>query len=174
MNHQVRRFQPADRDAMIHFARALPEHDLLFLERDLGEPRVVEAWLAAVAKGWIDSFVAIEDADDAAARLAGTAALIRDPHGFSAHVGEVRLLVDPGRRGHGLGRDLIETVFAAAHAHGLAKLTAQMTPDQTASVALFESLGFAQEARLRDQVRGRDGVSHDLVILACAIARRAG
>jgi RimJ/RimL family protein N-acetyltransferase len=171
MNHTVRRFDSRDRDAMLAFARDLPEHDLLFLGRDLGQPRVVEAWLGAIADGWIDSFVAIEDADGVAPRLVGTAALVRDPHGWSAHVGEVRLLVDPDRRGHGIGRDLVEAVFAAAHAHGLAKLTAQMTPDQAGSIALFESLGFREEALLKGQVRGRDGIAHDLAILACGTAR---
>jgi RimJ/RimL family protein N-acetyltransferase len=169
MNHTVRRFHAADRDAMAAFAATLPEHDLLFLGRDLRHPRVIEAWLAAIEEGWIDSFLAAEEDG----RIVGTAALVRDPLGWSAHVGEVRLLVDPDRRGHGLGRDLLETVFAAAHGYGLAKLTAAMTPDQTASVALFESLGFRGEALLKDQVRTRDGTAHDLAILSHDIVRTA-
>ena len=102
---------------------------------------------------------------------------MRDPLGWSAHVGEVRLLVGPDRRGAGLGRDLLEAVFAIAQAHGLAKLSARMTADQAGSIALFESLGFRAEALLRDQVRGHDGVAHDLAILSLdpgrAAARRA-
>jgi len=169
MNHTIRRLAPADRDAMATFAAALPEHDLLFLGRDLRHPRVIAAWVAAVEEGWIDSFVAVSE--DGA--VLGTAALVRDPLGWSAHVGEVRLLVGPALRGHGLGRDLLECVFAAARAHGLAKLTAQMTPDQAGSLSLFESLGFRAEALLKDQVRGRDGVHHDLAILAYDAGRVA-
>ena len=48
MNHVIRRFRPADRDAMLAFANSLPEHDLLFLGRDLRQPRVIEAWLEAI------------------------------------------------------------------------------------------------------------------------------
>jgi len=162
MNHTIRRFEPADRDAMATFAGALPEHDLLFLGRDLRHPRVIEAWLGAIGEGWIDSFVAV--AEDGT--LLGTAALVRDPLGWSAHVGEVRLLVGAERRGYGLGRDLVECVFSAASAHGLAKLTAQMTPDQAGSLSLFESLGFRPEALLKNHVRGHDGLTHDLTILA--------
>jgi len=44
MSHHIRRFAPGDRDAMLTFANTLPEHDLLFLGRDLKHPRVVEAW----------------------------------------------------------------------------------------------------------------------------------
>ena len=169
MNHTIRRFEAADRDAMAVFAAALPEHDLLCLGRDLRHPRVIEAWLSAIGEGWIDSFVA--KGDDGA--VVGTAALVRDPLGWSAHVGEVRLLVDQAKRGHGLGRDLLECIFAAAHAHELAKLTAQMTTDQAGSLALFESVGFRPEAMLRDHVRGIDGVPHDLAILAYDAARVA-
>ena len=168
MSHRVRRFQPADRDGMAAFAQSLPEHDLLFLGRDLRHPRVIAAWLDAIEQGWIDSLIAEDEGV-----VVGTAALVRDPLGWSAHVGEVRLLVAGDRRGAGLGRDLLEGIFAIASAHGLAKLTAAMTPDQTGSVALFESLGFRAEALLRDQVRGRDGSPHDLAILSYDAGRMA-
>ena len=63
-------------------------------------------------------------------------------------------------------RDLLEAAFAIAGRRGLTKLTAQMTPDQSGSIALFESLGFRGEALLKDHVRDREGVLHDLVILS--------
>lgn len=164
MSHTIRRFETADQAAMLAFATSLPEHDLLFLSRDLKHPRVIEAWAAAIGDGVIDSLVAEDEG-----RIVGTAALVRDPLGWSPHVGEVRLLVSPERRGAGLGRDLLEAIFAIAHAHGATKLVAQMTPDQTGSVALFESLGFRGEAMLRDHVRDRSGQFHDLVILSLRV-----
>ncbi|WP_375393954.1 GNAT family N-acetyltransferase [uncultured Sphingomonas sp.] len=166
MSYTIRRFQPDDRDAMLAFARSLPEHDLLFLGRDLRRPRVIEAWQGAIVEGRIDSLIASDGGS-----LVGSAALVRDPLSWSAHVGEVRLLVAGDRRGAGLGRDLLEAIFAVAAAHGLAKLTAAMTTDQLGSIALFESLGFRAEAMLKDQVRGRDGVTHDLAILAHDVER---
>lgn len=166
MSHHIRRFAPSDRDAMLAFANTLPEHDLLFLGRDLKHPRVVDAWQAAIEEGWIDSLVA----EDGGA-FVGTAALVRDPLGWSAHVGEIRLLVAPGKRGAGLGRDLLEAIYAVAMERGVEKLTAQMTPDQIGSVMLFESLGFRAEALLKDHVRDRDGKPHDLAILAHDVAR---
>lgn len=169
-NHRIRRFEPADRDRMLAFAKGLPEHDLLFLGRDLRHPRVIEAWLAAVEEGSIDSFIA-EHSEGG--QVLGTAALVRDPLGWSAHVGEVRLLVSSERRGAGLGRDLLECVFAVARDRGLAKLTAAMTPDQAGAVALFESLGFRGEALLKDHVQGRDGEQHDLAILSYDAGRVA-
>jgi RimJ/RimL family protein N-acetyltransferase len=167
MSHTIRRFRPTDDVAMLAFAAELPEHDLLFLGRDLRHARVIEAWQQAIGEGWIDSLVAADDG-----RIVATGALVRDPLGWSGHVGEIRLLVAPTRRGAGLGGDLVEALLAIARAHGLAKLTATMTPDQTASIALFEGLGFEREARLAGHVRGSDGVAHDLLVLARAMPSR--
>lgn len=161
MSHTIRRFRPTDDAAMLAFAATLPEHDLLFLGRDLRHARVIEAWQQAIGEGWIDSLVA-EDAG----KIIATAALVRDPLGWSGHVGEVRLLVAPDRRGAGLGRDMLEALLAIAQAHGLAKLTASMTPDQHGSIALFGGLGFTREAMLIGHVRASDGIVHDLLVLA--------
>ena len=165
----LRRFKPDDLDAMQKFARTLPEHDLLFLGRDLKHRKVIEAWLAEVEDGFIDSLLA-EDTDGA---IVATSAVVRDPLGWSPHVGEVRLLVAPDRRGHGIGRALLEESFRIALQRELKKLTARMTPDQTGAIALFESLGFRGEALLRDHVMGRDGAVHDLAILSHDLARVA-
>ena len=166
MSHQIRRFEPADREAMLAFAESLPEHDLLFLGRDLRHPRVIEAWLAAIEEGWIDSLVAVDNG-----KLVASAALVRDPLGWSAHVGEIRLLVAADKRGAGLGRDLLEGIYSIAMERVLTKLTAQMTPDQVGSVMLFESLGFRAEALLKNQVRDRAGNMFDLALLSQDVAR---
>lgn len=164
----IRRFKPEDVDAMMRFTRALPEHDLLFLSRDLKHRKVIEAWLEAVEDGFIDSFVA-EDGD----AIVGTCALVRDPLGWSTHVGEVRLLVSPQLRGQGVGRRLLEEMFKVAQQRELRKLTAQTTPDQRGAIQLFEESGFRGEALLKDQVMDREGSVHDLVILSLDVARIA-
>lgn len=166
MGYHIRRFEPKDEAAMLAFAETLPEHDLLFLGRDLRHPRVIAAWVAAIDEGYIDSLVA-EDGG----KFVGTAALVRDPLGWSAHVGEIRLLVAPGKRGAGLGRDLLEGIYSIALERRLDKITAQMTPDQIGSVMLFESLGFRAEALLKDHVRDRAGNTHDVAILSHDIMR---
>lgn len=162
----IRRFRPDDIDAMLRFSRALPEHDLLFLSRDLKHRKVIEAWLEAVEDGFIDSFVA-EDGD----AIVGTCALVRDPLGWSTHVGEIRLLVSPQLRGQGVGRRLLEEMFKVAVQRELKKLVAQMTPDQRGAIQLFEESGFSGEALLRDHVMDRLGSVHDLAILSLDLAQ---
>ncbi len=162
----IRRFKADDMDAMLRFSRALPEHDLLFLSRDLKHRKVVEAWAEAIEDGFIDSFVA-EDGD----AIVGTCALVRDPLGWSTHVGEVRLLVSPQLRGQGVGRRLLDEMFKVATQRELKKLVAQATPDQRGAIQLFEEHGFRGEALLKDHVMDRQGSVHDLVILSLDVAR---
>jgi ribosomal protein S18 acetylase RimI-like enzyme len=90
---------------------------------------------------------------------------VRDPHSWSPHVGEIRMVVSPDVRGQGVGRALSQETFAIALGAGLGKLSVQMTVDQQAAIALFESLGFKAEALLRDHVRDIDGKTHDIVVL---------
>ena len=162
----IRPFTPDDRSAMLAFAQGLPEHDLMFLGRDLRHPRVVEAWAAAIGAGDIDSIL-FEDNG----RIVGTAALVRDPLGWSGHVGEVRVLVATAARGHGVGRALLAEIIRIAQGRELRKLTARMTPDQASAIELFESHGFRGEAMLRDQAIDRAGHLHDIAVLSLDMAR---
>ena len=65
-------------------------------------------------------------------------------------------------RGQGVGRALSQETFALGLGAGLEKLSVQMTVDQQAAIALFESLGFKAEALLREHVRDIDGRKHDI------------
>jgi RimJ/RimL family protein N-acetyltransferase len=165
----IRRFRPEDQEAMMRFARALPEHDLLFVGRDLKHRKVVEAWLARIEDGHIDSLIAVT----ADGTIVATTAMIRDPLGWSPHVGEVRLLVAIEMRSHGLGRTMLRETFRIASHRDLRKLTARMTPDQVGAIALFQRLGFRAEALLKDHVMRRDGKVHDLAIFSQDVSRIA-
>jgi GNAT superfamily N-acetyltransferase len=68
-------------------------------------------------------------------------------------------------RGLGLGRRLTAEIFEVARGLGLKKLTAQMTPDQSAARSAFEHLGFQVEAVLTDWVEDRKGHPRDLLIM---------
>lgn len=157
----IRAFGRADAIGVAAFAAALPEHDLLFLSRDIKHAAVIEAWWQAVDRGDIDSLIAVMGTT-----VIATTAIVRDGLGWSPHVAEIRLLVAPEARGHGLGRMLVTESIRLAVERGAKKLVARMTPDQRAAVALFEEAGFRGEAMLRDHVKGRDGRVHDLAILS--------
>jgi RimJ/RimL family protein N-acetyltransferase len=157
---EFRMMGPADEAAVLAFAQALPAHDLLFLPRNISEPKVLSAWVKEIERGAITSLLAVKDG-----KVVGCGTLVRDPHSWSPHVGEIRMVVSLDVRGQGVGRALSQETFALALGAGLDKFSVQMTIDQRGAIALFESLGFKAEALLRDHVRDIDGKKHDIVVL---------
>src|SRR6266568_7527973 len=163
---EFRLMSRTDEVAVLDFAQKLPTHDLLFLPRNISQPKVLSAWINEIERGDIVSILAMK-----AGTVVGCGTLVRDPHSWSPHVGEIRMVVSSEVRGQGVGRALSQETFALALSAGLEKLTVQMTVDQRAAIALFEGLGFRAEALLRDHVRDVDGKTHDIVVLGHNIAQ---
>lgn len=163
---QLDLLRTGDDAALLAFAKALPPQDLLFTYRDITQPRVIKAWIReSVERNRMPSLLARIDG-----KVIGCTSLVHDDFSWSPHVGELRVVVGAGARGLGLGRQLIQESFAQALALGLEKLVAQMTTDQRASIAMFESMGFRAEALLAGHVRDRAGQKHDIVMLSHDVA----
>jgi L-amino acid N-acyltransferase YncA len=160
---------PDDEASVLAFARELPAHDLLFLHRDIRNPRVVAAWIEQIRQGAITSLLVI-----AGGRVVGCAAIVRDTLSWSPHVAELRVVISPEMRGTGLGRILVQDAFALAISMGVEKILARMTSDQRSAIAVFEEMGFRGEALLRDYVRDAAGITHDLVVLSLDVTRSHG
>jgi L-amino acid N-acyltransferase YncA len=148
-------------DAMLAFARSLPEQDLLFLDRDIAQPAVVDQWVRDVSEGRLVTIVGWQGET-----IVGYATLDRGNARWTRHVAELRVVVAESCRGIGLGRWLLELVFEMALEAGVTKLVARMTPDQTGALTMFQRLGFEQEAVLRDHALDANGLTHDLLMLS--------
>lgn len=146
---------------VLAFANTLDPHDLLFLRRDITQPKVLSAWSQQLESGEITSLIARSDD-----QMLGCTAVVRDERSWSPHVGELRVLVSPAGKERGLGRLLIQESFLIALSLKLQKLTAHMTVDQTGAINVFEEMGFKPEALLKDQVMDQAGEKHDIVILS--------
>jgi len=163
----IRLMEAGDADAVLAFARALPPHDLLFLQRDIRNPKVVAAWIEQIERGLIRSLLAVSPEG-----VVGCAAIVRDELSWSPHVAEIRILTLPGARGGGLGRALAQDSLAFTQSLGVEKVFVRMTPDQQGAIAVFEDMGFRGEALLRDHVRDAAGETHDIAILALDLTRQ--
>jgi RimJ/RimL family protein N-acetyltransferase len=157
---EIRLMTSADRDAILAFAQALPQEDLLFLRLDLTQPEVVDEWVKNIATGHSTTLVGY--ADD---NLIGYASVHRNPAPWTRRVGEIRVNVSRDYRARGLGKNMISEIFDFARGLGLRKLMANMTSDQHGAQAAFRRLGFVPEAILTDHVEDRNGVSRDMVIM---------
>jgi RimJ/RimL family protein N-acetyltransferase len=120
---------------------------------------VLDAWAAPGAA----RAIAVDDGE-----VVGSVAVV-PLHGWSSHVGEVRLVVDPDQRGRGLGRTLARRAVLDALDLGLSKLVVDVIADQAALIGMFRALGFEPEALLTDHVRDRSGEMRDLMVLAQSV-----
>lgn len=161
---EIRPVDESDSARLQVFFRRVPEGDRTFFKEDVLDPHTVASW-ARDDRG--RRVVAIADSGD----IVGYVAVLPGV-GWSDHVGEVRLVVDPGYRGRGLGRRLARSAMLDAWRGGLRKLVVEVVSDQQSSILLFQSLGFEAEALLRDHVRDQAGHLRDLVILAHGVDDR--
>jgi ribosomal protein S18 acetylase RimI-like enzyme len=159
---EIRAPAPADVNALLDFFGRIPESERTFFKEAVLDRPTVEGWLTA-DRG--RRALAVEDHG----LVVGYVAVVRLT-GWSDHVGEVRLVIDPERRGRGLGRDLARWALLQAVDCGLGKLSVEVVADQDGACAMFAALGFQGEGLLRDHVRDRDGALRDLVLLAHPIA----
>jgi ribosomal protein S18 acetylase RimI-like enzyme len=153
---EIRPIQPGDDAALAWFLQRIPAADRTFLKEDVADPEVVVRW----SHPGDARSIAIEDGE-----VVGYAAVV-PLHGWSSHVGEVRIVVDPDQRGHGIGRALARRAVLDALELGLAKLVVEVIADQEALIGMFRGLGFEPEALLTDHVRDRGGELRDLMVLA--------
>ncbi|HEX4209961.1 MAG TPA: GNAT family N-acetyltransferase [Candidatus Binataceae bacterium] len=164
----LRPFTAADRAQVCAFFERVPEDDRAFLKEDVINRAEAEAWLDRLDSA-TETMIVAASPD----RVAGTAVLAREAHGWARHVGEIRIVADPATRRVGLGHVLAETIFALAVRLGLEKIIAQMMADQAGAVRVFELLGFRTEATLRNHVKDRYGYKHDLIVMVNDLALTA-
>jgi ribosomal protein S18 acetylase RimI-like enzyme len=156
---EIKPLEPADREALERFLARVPEGDRTFFKEDVEAPEVVDAW----TRPGPARALAVEDGD-----VVGYVAVV-PLHGWSSHVGEVRVIVDPEHRGRGIGRALARRAVMEAVELDLSKMVVEVVADQEPTIAMFRSLGFDPEALLTDHVRDQSGSLRDLMVLAHSV-----
>ncbi len=156
---EIRKLEASDGDAVERFLARVPQGDRTFFKEDVSDPEVVAAWSRPGAA----RSLAVGDGV-----VLGYCAVI-PLQGWSSHVGEVRVIVDPDHRGQGIGRSLARYAVLEALGLGLRKMVVEVVADQEPTIAMFRSLGFEPEALLTDHVRDQAGGLHDLMVLAHSV-----
>jgi ribosomal protein S18 acetylase RimI-like enzyme len=159
--NEIRRLEPALVEAAQSFFSRIPEGDRTFFKEDVMDAETVAQWATDRRS---QRMVALADGS-----VVGYLALIPGV-GWSSHVGELRLVVDPSSRGKGLGRSLARHGLSYALQSGLTKVYVEVVADQTAAIRMFDAIGFEGEALLKEHDRDRNGDLRDLLILSHAVS----
>ncbi len=152
----IQEFQPEHVEALGGLFQRLPESDLTFIKEDVS-PTAVASWPGTPGWRWVET-----EADGSVSGLAALLPLT----GWSDHVAELRLVVDPATRGRGIGRSLAQHALAHAIRSGLLKVIVEVPATHERIIEMFLGLGFTGEALLRDHFRDRSGQLQDLIMLA--------
>lgn len=152
----IRILKPQHVDALGDMFYGLAPSDLTFIKEDVST-QAIASWPRAPGRRWVEV--------DEHGRINGFAALI-PLTGWSDHVAELRLVVEPAVRGQGLGGAMARHAVAEGTRQGLLKVVVEVPAAQERIIGTFLSLGFTGEALLRDHFRDRNGSLQDLIMLA--------
>lgn len=105
--------------------------------------------------------VAVTDSD----AVIGWCDISRGERESVAHAGTLGMGLLKDYRGKGLGRRLMESALAAAKTLGFERVELEVFASNAPALALYRSLGFAQEG-LKRKARKVDGRYDDVVVMA--------
>lgn len=149
-----------DFEASLDFFRRQPEKDRIYLRRDVTRREVIESRFVEIEAGLATVIVA-----EAEGKIVGDALLYCEKRGWFRKTGELRLVVDTGFRGKGLGTLLAKEIIDLAEQKGLFKLEASYMETQEGISKTLEPLGFALEGSLSRFVVDLRGREHDLLLM---------
>src|SRR5258708_8317713 len=87
---EFRLMSRTDEVAVLDFAQKLPTHDLLFLPRNISQPKVLSAWINEIERGDITSLLAVQ-----AGKGVGCGTLGRGPPFWSPPCCGIPMVVAP-------------------------------------------------------------------------------
>ena len=159
------------RDELITFLGAVENADQTFLGAHATEQSTIDR---IVRQDGGRHYIAHSNPDAGGPNVVVGFSSVTAGSGWSRHVGQLRVVVDPSARGTGLGGQLALAALAGAHECGLEKVVVDVRSDQEPVQNLFVQLGFRPEALLTDHLKGPDGVTYDLLTLAHRVEEVGG
>ncbi len=160
----LRPMAASDLDVVKAFFASLPRGDRLFLRYDVTDPHAFDSWVAKLGDKRQLRLLAF-----AGERLVGHALLEPEPHNWSQHVAEARIVVADDFKRRSLGTLMLRELVDQASVRNYDKLCTHVMDTQLAGRKMCERAGFAVEAELKNQVKDLEGKKHNLLIMSCSL-----
>jgi GNAT superfamily N-acetyltransferase len=163
----VRSPEDGDEQGLLDFFLRIPEEERFFLKEDVTAPGVVHRWMTERDFRRALALLALDGS-----RIVADAVLIRRRGNSRSHIGEIRVVVAPEYRDHGLGTALIRELCDVADDAGLEKVMFELVADrEQEAIRAAEWLGFLRVATIEGGAVDPLGHHHDVVLMAMPLGR---
>ena len=157
----LRPLQEGDKHLLTQMFNRFSEIDRWFLHPEEMDSGLIDDRIKGLDSDKFTSIVAVLEG-----QIIAIATLSRKQYGAESHVGTIRISVDPSFREKRLGTWMLLDLINLAMAMDLETLVMQLIEDKDSSVIRgVKKLDFIEEAVLKDYVKDRKGVPHNLVIM---------
>jgi len=163
----VKALEAGDEQALLDFFLRIPEEERFFLKEDVTAPDVVHRWVRERDFRRALALLAVDGS-----RIVADAVLVRRRGNSRSHIGEIRVVVAPEYRDHGLGTALIRELCDIADDAGLEKVMFELVADkEQEAIRAAEWLGFLRVATIEGGAVDPLGHHHDVVLMAMPLGR---
>jgi len=163
----IRPLQPGDKHALLAFFRRIPINERgRFFPDAVIDPVLVAKWCHHWSAGQSRVLVAWDGE-----RMIGGGAIDLSPHHMKAHVGNIRIAVDPQYRRQRLGHLLMKELLDLAPHLGLAWVDAEVGSRELPALRFLRSLSFQEHGVLPDHGRDMLGDRFDIILMTRQVGR---
>jgi RimJ/RimL family protein N-acetyltransferase len=155
----VRPMEASDERALADFFKRMPVDERQLFKDDVTRSSVIRGWIRNLDYSNILPLLVFQDR-----RVVADATLHRDRRGWSRHVAEVRISLDPDFRGRGLARMLMQEFVEIGASLKIAILNASVLDVQRDARELIESVGFLHMATFPQHAIDLAGEVHDVLV----------
>jgi L-amino acid N-acyltransferase YncA len=157
----LRPMAQCDDDKLYRFFVSLPESDRRYLRNDTVDRILIESWCRNLDYDKVLPILAVRQ--DV---LIANGTLHRQTHGWSKHIGEIRMTIASEYQQRGIGNILTKEIASLARKLGVERLMARVVTSRDYVINLFELNGFKQIAKLKNFVKSVvDNSYKDIAIL---------
>jgi len=165
---EMRPLRDEDKIRLLRFFQRVPESERYYLKENVVSPQVIQEWTSRIEYERVIPIVALVGDD-----IVADATLHRSRAPARRHIGELRVVVDPGFREKGLGGRMIRELVDIAVDLGLHKVLFELVDRrEKAAITAAKMMGFAEAGVLREGIKDFWGNYQDLVILEMPLKDR--
>jgi len=162
----LRPMQVDDETELAALFSRIPVDERQLFKEDVTRSAVVQGWIRNLDYSNILPLLVLDGG-----RVIADATLHRDRRGWSRHVAEIRVAMDPEYRGRGLATALVNEFVRLAPEIGIAILNAVMLDAQKNARGFFESVGFVHMATFPQNAIDLAGTVHDVLVYSVTVTQ---